>query len=863
MKKLVIAEKPSVAADIARVLGKMRKVDDYYENDEFVVSSAVGHLVELCMPADIDKKYARWSMATLPIIPEKFTLKAIEKTKPKLKSLKSLMSRPDIDVLYNACDAGREGELIFTYVYEICKCKKQRMRLWFSSMTPDAIREAFANLRSQDEMESLQDAARCRSEADWLIGINGTRAVTTRMYGSRVKEMVSVGRVQTPTLAMIVERQEQIDAFQPKKFWKILADFKVANGEYTGVYIKPDFKADKDSPDKADRVWDYAQAEKILNEALNAKSVVATDKKTQSKRAAPRLYDLTTLQREANNRFSFPAGKTLSLTQSLYEKHKMVTYPRTDSRALPEDYGNVVLRTLSSLQGEYKPFAQRALDEKYVNFFNKKIFNNKQVSDHFAIIPTGLNSGKLSPDEAKIYDMIARRFIAAFYPEAVFDVTVRSTSCDGHLFKSEGKVLKSAGFLEVYNKQSVDDIADDNSGKKGENTAILPALTADSENATVGEGRIEEEFTKAPPRYTEATLLTAMETAGKLVDDEELAEAMKEKGLGTPATRAQIIETLISHKFVERQKRDLLPTVKAQTFITFLKTVGVNELTSPALTGDWEHKLRLIEKKELTRKDFMHGISDMTTHIVEVTKNFNEADADVQPTDIPSPSGDGTLLETFRSYKSKDGLFQIYKTIGNRKLSKDEVRELVVNKRIGPLTGFKSNKTGKPYDASLYIDDSLKIKFEFPNSKETATEQTPADFDISTAEVLGNCPSSIKNGEGSVVVETPTSYVCVKDGAILKDAFRLSKTMLSHKFDNSEVKELIEKGKTPLIEDFISKRTNKKFSAFLVLNEKGGVSFEFLPRAAKPAGEKKAAKATAKKPAKKSTVKRVKKADAE
>ena len=329
MKKLIISEKPSVAADIAKVLGKAKKCDDHYENDEYVIASALGHLVELNMPADIDKKYARWSLSNLPIIPDTFKLKPIEKTKAKLSSLKKLLARKDIDGVINACDAGREGELIFTYIYEITKCKLPRQRLWVSSMTPASILEAFASLKSQDEMESLQDAARCRSESDWLVGINGTRAVTSRMYGSKGKNLASVGRVQTPTLAMIVEREHEIQNFKPQRYWKITANFKIENGEYEGVYQRPDFKqANKDANDKADRIWAHPDAEKILNDVRSIGVAKVCDKKTQSKQIAPRLYDLTTLQREANNKFSFPANKTLSIAQALYEKHKMITYPQ-------------------------------------------------------------------------------------------------------------------------------------------------------------------------------------------------------------------------------------------------------------------------------------------------------------------------------------------------------------------------------------------------------------------------------------------------------------------------------------------------------------------------------------------------------
>lgn len=829
MKKLVISEKPSVAADIARVLGRAKKCDDYYENDEYVIASALGHLVELNMPADIDKKYARWSLSNLPIIPEKFKLKPIEKTKAKLAALKKLLSRKDIDGVINACDAGREGELIFTYIYEITKCKLPRQRLWVSSMTPSSILEAFSNLKSQEEMESLQDAARCRSESDWLVGINGTRAITSRMYGSRGKSLASVGRVQTPTLAMIVEREHEIQNFKPTRYWKITAEFEIENGKYEGVYQRPDFKQkDKDANDKADRIWSHADAERVLNEVRAGGEAKVSDKKTQSKQIAPRLYDLTTLQREANNKYSFPANKTLSIAQSLYEKHKMITYPRTDSRALPDDYRGVVVRTMESMAEPYRRFAQKAVDEGYVKKAGKRIFDSKQVSDHFALMPTDVSGKKLTDDEAKIYDMIARRFVAAFYPEAVFDVTTRISAVGSNIFKTEGKVLRSAGWLDVYNKETSD-------------KEILPPLADEKERAKMLEAHLKEESTKPPARYTEATLLSAMEGAGKLLDDEELADAMKDKGLGTPATRAQIIENLIAHKLVERERRDLVPTARAESLIRFLDALAIDALTSPSMTGEWEQKLRLIERKQLSRKTFMDGICAMTTQIVDKARNFVEEEVESHEVDIPNPIDGSKLIETFRAYKSKDGKFIIYKTIGNRKISEEEVRELVTKGKVGPLEGFKS-KMGRPYTATLKLDENFAVKFQFGDNPD-GTERRPENLE--DAPVVGKCPKSAmglckcKTGE---LVETETAYVCrCPKGEERKCSFRLGKTMLSHTITRAEIESLTNTGKTPVIEDFVSKRTKKKFSASLVLDARGSISFEFTKRTgrAEPKEQKK------------------------
>ncbi len=824
MKKLIIAEKPSVAADIAKVLGNAKKRGDYYENENYVVAAALGHLVELNMPSDIDKKYARWTLSNLPIIPEKFKLKPIEKTKARLAALKKLMFRKDIDGLINACDAGREGELIFTYIYEITKCKLPRQRLWVSSMTPASISEAFKNLKPQEDMESLQDAARCRSESDWLVGINGTRAITSRMYGARGKNLASVGRVQTPTLSMIVSREAEIQSFKPQTYWRLIGKFDVENGSYEGVYQRPDFKpSGKTANDKPDYVWVHSDAEKILNEVRSIGEAKISDKKTLSRQSAPRLYDLTSLQREANNRFSFSANRTLGIAQALYEKHKMITYPRTDSRALPDDYRPVVLRTLSCMGGEYAKHAKKAVDESYVSKAGKRIFDSGKVSDHFAIIPTDMGEKKLSEDERKIYDMIARRFVAAFYPDAQYDVTVRFSVVGSHVFKTEGKVLKVPGWLDVYEKKSSED--------------SLPKLSADKENGKLREVSLSVEKTKAPARYTEATLLSAMEGAGKLLDDEELADAIKDKGLGTPATRAQIIETLIAHKFVERNRRELVPTARAEGLIKFLDVLSIDDLTSPSMTGEWEQKLRLIERNKLSREEFMSGIEAVASQIVEKTRNFTEENVETHETDIPSPVDGSKLLETFRAYKSKDGKFTIYKTIGNRRFSSDEIRELVTKRKIGPLDGFRS-KLGKPYSASLRLDENNAVKFQFGNDRDAVEKPE----NLSDAPVVGKCPRSamgLCECKDGVIVDTGVSYVCKSQSSSGKKcSFRMGKNMLSHEITVKELESLASLGKTQMIDDFVSKKTRKRFSAVLALDARGGISFEFAKRSGKPRSPK-------------------------
>lgn len=816
MKSLIIAEKPSVARDLANALGKVPKKGDWFENDEYVISSAVGHLVELFMPEDIDKKLKFWSLGSLPIVPDKFELKPITRTKPKFQELKKLLNRKDVESVINACDAGREGELIFTYIVELAKCKKPVKRLWLSSMTLTAIREAFNRLRDGDEMIPLQSAARCRSESDWLIGINGTRAITKRMFGSRAGQVATVGRVQTPTLAIVMERELEIRNFKPRDYWRITANFGISKGQYEGAYQKPKWRKSEDDQDKVDRIWEAEQAEKIVEAVKQAPQAKVTEKKKRAKQIAPRLYDLTSLQREANNRFGYGAARTLSLAQALYEKHKMITYPRTDSRALPEDYTTTSKDTLANLSGEFQQHAQKVLQKDWVKP-NKRIFNNKQISDHFAIIPTNAPARNLNADEAKLYDMITRRFIAVFYPSAEFDVTTRLSEAGEHVFKTEGKVLAVPGWLAVYGKDNTD----------SEN---LPALTdADGSPATakVVSVDLKQETTKPPPRYSEATLLSAMEGAGKLLDDEELAEAMKEKGLGTPATRAQIIEHLYALKYMERDRKEIIPTGKAENLLNFLAALKAETLTSPSLTGEWEHRLRQIEEGELSREDFMAAIIEQTKDIVDKVKNFGGDEDGSTEIEVLSPTDNKRMMENFRSYKSQDGLVTIYKVIGNRKLSLEELETLLKDKKIGPLEGFRS-KAGKPFTATLTLSDEWKVKFQFDNNNGEngdSESSTPLNFDA--LPVVGTCPVN-----DTPVFETENAYGCRErlENSGDNKGFRMSKTILGQAITTDQVRKLLTEGRTDKLDKFVSKRTKKPFSAFLVLQKNGSVRFEFPPR---------------------------------
>lgn len=805
MKQLVIAEKPSVAKDLAKALGKFKQnKEGYFEREDMIITSALGHLVELYMPGDFDAKYRYWSLKNLPILPEKFLLKPIEKTADRFKFLKKLMEREDIEGLINACDAGREGELIFAYLCELADCKKPKQRLWLSSMTSDAIRDAFAHLRTEESMRPLESAARCRSEADWLVGINGTRAVTGRMLGFSRREIASVGRVQTPTLALICEREQAIQNFKPISFWRIQAEFRIKEGHYKSWLQRNPFKKLHDE-DRSDRFWEQNEAGQLLQslQTLKNSDWQVQDTTKISKQSAPRLFDLTSLQRECNQRFGYSAKFTLDIAQALYEKHKVLTYPRTDSKALPEDYAPTCISILKQLGETYQSFAKKIVENKWVNPHSKTIFNNAAISDHFAIIPTGTLPKELKENEQKVYDLVVRRFLAVFFPAAEFSITTRLTTQQAFTFKCEGKVLLNSGWMEVTRKTELKD--------------GLPALTpADAGKAQGIDFLCNEDETHPPARFTEATLLASMEHAGQFVEEDELAEAMKEKGLGTPATRAQIIENLISTKYLNRQEKELVPTSKAEQLLSFLKLVNAQELASPALTGEWEYRLHLIQEGQLSREKFMADIRSMSSKIVESILAFKESEQTQTPTKIISPSDGKPMLETFRGFKSQDGKISIFKVIGNRKMSEAEIEELLTQKHIGPLSGFVS-KFGKAYSASLLLSEDFQVKFDFGTSAEIPIPQE----DLDQCEVIGKCPVC-----GGKVYITDTAFTC-ENTQKKTCKFRVVRSLLGREIPKDQFDKLLTLGKTDLLDKFKSKRNGKFFSAYIVMKSGGNIGFEF------------------------------------
>src|SRR5215217_4620818 len=714
MKTLVIAEKPSVARDLTDALpGTFENQESYYESDDTVITFAVGHLVELTDPEDYDEKFKKWRMADLPIVPEEFRLRPRDKKAEKqLKVIHKLLKRDDVERVVNACDSGREGELIFAYIYETSGVDKPVERLWISSLTKTAIKEGFEQLRPGEQLRQLEAAARSRSEADWLVGMNATRAATIRGR-AWVGGVVSLGRVQTPTLALLVKREREIQAFVPEPYWLVHAQF---DPRYEGLWFEGDETRLKDA-ERADAIADKVSGAEGLVESV--------ERKEQSERA-PLLYDLTSLQRDANRRFGFSARRTLQAAQSLYEDKKAITYPRTSSRWLSGDLVPQLKPTAATLVpiGEYAAAARFVLGLQQLPL--ARVVNDSKVSDHHAIIPTDVDHdvSRFSPDERRVFDLVARRFLAVFHPPARYARTTVVTLVEEQRFRSRGKITLEAGWRGVYGLLSEEEQQAARQDEEGENeSAELPPLEQ-GQSVKCAKAEVEAKETKPPPRYTEATLLSAMETAGKLIDDEELREAMKEGGLGTPATRAETIETLIRREYIERVGRDLLATPKGIQVIAMLEQ---HPLTSPELTGDWEKKLADIEHGRGDRERFMSEIQDFTRETVEQIAELDKEKLRPERVELGLCPRCGAetgeiIKENSKAYgctswKSREETgcgFVIWKRIAGRTLTPELARQLLEERRTREvLSGFRS-RHGKPFRARLVLNDEDKIEFEFP-----------------------------------------------------------------------------------------------------------------------------------------------------
>jgi DNA topoisomerase-3 len=706
-KTLVIAEKPSVGRDLARVLpGPFAKHEGYLEGPQHVITWAVGHLVSLAEPDEYDPKYKKWRMADLPIVPERFRLTVRdERSRKQMSVVSRQLKRDDVDLVINACDAGREGELIFAYLYEKAGAKKRVKRLWLQSMTAAAMREAFGALRDASEVATLEQAARSRSEADWIVGMNATRAASIRLRSS-FDGAVSLGRVQTPTLAILARREEEIRAFRPEPYWLVDATFaadpeRVYDGRYHAG-AKP-------------RLADAQTAEAIATAVRGGRGEITKLERSTRKERAPLLYDLTSLQRDANTRFGFSARRTLGAAQRLYEEHKALTYPRTNSRYLPSDMIREIKPT-AGLIGRHAEYAQAAA---YVTGLDLlplgRVVADDRVTDHHAIVPTRSEHRleRMNADDRRVFDLVARRFLAAFHPEAVFENTRVETTVAEHVFRTRGKVLITPGWRAVYGELAEGDAAaEDDEGREQQ----LPRLER-GEAVDVRDVASSEKETKPPRRYTDASLLAAMETAGRLVDDEELREAMKDSGIGTPATRAAIIERLIEVGYVERDGRALVCTEKG---LNVVRLLGEHPLTSPDLTGNWEQRLGQIERGEDSRERFMSDIAGFARSTVE------ELDTRLKDVRIPRarlgpcPVCGRDIVENRKGYScwSRDDPgcgFVIWKSKAGKQLGLPVARELIQTGRTAkPVTGFRG-RSGRSFRARLALvqDDEGKWRVEF------------------------------------------------------------------------------------------------------------------------------------------------------
>ena len=615
VKTLIIAEKPSVGRDIARVLKCKLKGDGFLYSDEYVISWAIGHLATLKEPEDYDPGLKKWRMNDLPIMPDKMGLRSLPSTAKQLNLLKKMLTSKEIDQVICATDSGREGELIFRYIYQWANCDKPVKRLWISSLTDAAISDGLAKMKDGKEYDNLFASARCRAEADWLVGMNATRAFTLKCG-----DLLPMGRVQTPTLAILVNRHKEIEAFVPEKYWEVKADFNTENDEtYQGSYFKkPVAEEGKENTTNDERILSEEEAKAIASATKGAKATVTSVDTEEKRQLPPQLFDLTELQRECNRKLGFSAQKTLNIAQALYETHKMITYPRTDSRYLSKDMVPKLKPVLQSVPDPYNTFAQHVLALPQLPT-TSRIVNDAKVTDHHAIIPTGSKKplSALSSDERGVYDRILRNFIAVFHDAYVYDITTAITVTENGLtFRSKGKVDRQQGWKVVYAHEGEDT---ETKGKKSQDdeSTLLPPLAKD-QNVVAKDAKVTHKKTQPPKPYTEATLLSAMEHAGRFVEDEALKDALKSSGLGTPATRAAMIEKLLSSGYIERKKKNLIPTEKG------IRLIGIvpPEMRQPETTGKWERGLSRIAAGELDDEKFMASIRRYVAYLVSEARKI-------------------------------------------------------------------------------------------------------------------------------------------------------------------------------------------------------------------------------------------------
>ncbi len=776
--KTVITEKPSVALEIAKTFGIDDKLDGYFKCKDYYITWSFGHLFELAEPDFYDPAYRKWEVETLPIVPEQFeiVLSDNDNYKKQFKIIKSLVDKSD--EIISATDAGREGELIFRYLYKSCdKDDNQFYRLWISSMTDEAIQNGFANLKPGKDFDNLYHSALCRHEADWIFGINLTRLYTLK-YGGR-KNTISVGRVQTPVLAMLVNRQKEIESFKPEPYYEIHL-----------IYKKTIFKHTKGKFRTLD------DAKKVIDEIIGNEFTITDVTEKPKNEKPPLLFDLTSLQVEANKKFGYTAEKTLELTQKLYES-KLVSYPRTDSCYLTSD----IKKDVPTILNKLKAIKEDEISVLNLNElkFTKRIIDDSKVSDHHAIIPTGIIPSKLDIERSNIYELIHLRFIAAFYPDCKKLSIKVEGEIEKHIFKSTGVKMLEPGWRKLY--KTVEEEKEElilsqfKVGEKGMPSKIEPV----------------EKKTTPPKNYTEATLLCAMETAGKDIDDEMLREAMKDKGLGTPATRASIIEILLKRNYVVRNKKSLIPTEKG---ISVIDVIENDELKSASLTGEWEAKLKNIERGNYKRADFMREIVNYTREMIDELKHKEVTriagvynDSETMKNAIGTcPRCGNPVIEKDKAYGCaaySDGCtFKIWKEIAKKKISKTQAKKLIANGKTDLIKGMTS-KEGKKFDVYLKLSEEFEVVFDFPSDEERS---------------IGDCPLC-----GKAIVERKTNYSCVSDRE--ECDFIIWKEIAKKKISKTQVKKMLKTGKSDLIKGFTSREGNK-FDTYLTLKD-GKVIFDF------------------------------------
>jgi len=838
-KHLIIAEKPSVARDIAAALGSFEDKGEYLESPDYVLAWAVGHLLALAEPQQYDKKYKSWSIRHLPIIPPAFELTPRDGQRKRLDLLRKLGRRKDVVGLINACDAGREGEMIFRRIVEHEGLQKPVQRLWLQSMTSQSIADGFGALRPGAELDSLADAAWCRSVGDWLIGMNATRALTQRLKSRGEKGAWSAGRVQTPTLHMLVAREREILAHHARPYWVLFATFR--HGEQTWEAQYWNAGAGHEDPEgKPNRIFERPVAERLLETMRGASKGVAEEKRKRARQNPPLPFDLTSLQREANRRHSFSARRTLDAAQRLYEGHKLITYPRTDCRYLPDDYEAPVRKVLDALcvDREYRDLADRVLAEGPQNL--GRILDSSRVSDHFAIIPTGVPGEGLSPDDHKVYDLVVRGFLASLMGPATWSNVERTVVVgqgdSAPAFRKTARSLEVAGFLEAFGREV------------GDGTDLPPLVPGANDAAGVQVDlvgvRDEEQQTRPPPRYNEAALLRMMETAGQEVEEEELSDAMREKGLGTPATRAEIIEGLIHKQYARRVDGRLAATSKAMRLMDVIERVNVPTLASPRLTGAWEHDLKRVQSGRLARSQMYARLTDYTRNVVENLVGFDHDRLyeDEAPLGTCPACGEGRVVETAWGYPCDRNTradspcnFMIWKDRAGRYIDRNTARRLLEERRVGPVSGFV-DRFGRG------LEGTLELVKDPENGKWLVDVKLGPSLDAEQEEEIGVlCPSPA--GKGDEIVETSLRYVSRK---VLEGEARrgpvLPKVVCHREISPAEALQYFsESGKTEVLDGFLSKR-GRPFRGALFRKSTGKHGFEFPPREprkGKPTAKKK------------------------